>query len=104
MNDTTANAPRFGKIEATTVAQALPSLGYKYVKLMHRNLLSNGLPNTALNGGGGTLLFGDVMQQVFELEPGQKSDWIPVENLDQIYVRTTSGASVVAFLGTNQQV
>ena len=101
MNDATSRAPRFGSITATTEKQPLPALGYRFVKLYHRLLLENGTENTIGTGGGGLLLYGSITSQVFELNIGEESQWIPIENLDQIYVRTSVGASVCAFLGSN---
>lgn len=119
-NDPTTDAekrrPRFGKVIATNRAKPLPSLPFHYVRLYNRNTPNPPPPpppadpggevepagsGNAPGGEGFRIFYGDILTQLFELEPGQVSEWIPVGNLDQLYVRSYEGDCTVAFLASN---
>lgn len=72
--------PKFGAIDVGTRAVRVGEGGYKYLRLQNRLTNDDGTPNNA------TIYWGDAGTQPFEIV-NQFTDWIPVEDVGDIYVR-----------------
>jgi hypothetical protein len=83
--------PVFGSIDAGAVAQRLGECKCLFVKIQNRFTNADGTPN------GKSIFYGDSTQQTFEIVSGQFSDWIPVTDVNDLYVRTDSGDCTVAW-------
>jgi hypothetical protein len=90
MQDAKLKTTRFGKIEANGVPQPIGEGEYNFVKLQPRYTNTNGTVNQA-----GDVLFGDVFQQTGQLTPGLWSEWIPIQNLSEIYAYCLLGSDGV---------
>jgi hypothetical protein len=96
-----ATGRKYGKIEATLEAKPLGYGRFQFVKLQPRLTNSDGTPNQAAN-----VLYGDATEQTFELVSGQFSEWIPADDLSDIYVRVLPGGiantCTVAWVGSDR--
>lgn len=92
---------KYGKIEAGVKAQPIGFGAFKFVKIQPRLTNTDGSPNQTAN-----LLYGDQYEQPFELTPGQFSEWIPVDDLSELYVRVLPGTEAdtctVAWVGSDR--
>jgi hypothetical protein len=101
MSTQAAQGKKYGKVEATLEAQPIGYGRFAFVKLQPRLTNSSGQPNQAAN-----VLYGDATDQTFELVSGQFSEWLPVSDLRDIYVRVLPGGidntCTVAWVGSDR--
>jgi hypothetical protein len=87
---------KFGLLEATTVAAALPNIECNFVKLQCRAHNTDGSAND------NSILYGDSVTQSIEVEPGRASIWIGVQNASTLRVKALSGTCTVGFITSNR--
>jgi hypothetical protein len=96
-----AQGRKYGKLEASLAAQPLGFGRFAFVKLQPRLTNSDGTPNQA-----GNVVYGDGTEQTFELVSGQFSEWIPVDDLHDVYIRVLPGGvanvCTVAWVGSDR--
>lgn len=90
------NAPRFGELDVGTRPVPLGQCRARYVRLQNRYTNSDNTPNQQ------SLYWGDATHQSCEIVPGQFTDWIPIRDIADIYVRTAAGNATVAWLAVDR--
>lgn len=96
-----AKGRKYGKMTATLEPQPIGQGRFKFVKIQVRLTNADGLPNQAAN-----VLYGNATEQTFELVSGQFSEWIAIDDLNEVYVKVLPGgeadACTIAFCGSDR--